>query len=338
VSSRREIPKVSVVVASKNEIAHIEKCIESLLNQTYEPSAVEILVYDGLSSDGTKEYLIKISTIHPRVKIFDNNRIVAAAGWNEGFIRSNADYVVMMGAHTHVDPNFVSRNVEILENENVPCSGGSVIAVGDDFKSKAIAFAFNHPFGVGNAKYRYSTSKCYVETINYGMYRKSVVDDKEIGPLNEELKRGEDWEYNYKIVKKYGKMAFSPEIKSYYSSRSNFKRLWRRQFDAGFYKLQIIAAYPKSLLFRHIIPFIFVLSIIISTLLALAGFEIYLFIIGTTYIMANLLTSTILSMKYDLKYLLVISWSFFIIHFAYGLGILFGLFKFLLFGFKQGMR
>lgn len=320
--------KVSVVLAVKDEITYIQKCIDSILNQTLDKSDYEILVYDGQSSDGTSQYLADVAKEHPNVRIFNNKKIVAAAGWNEGFRISKAKYLVMMGGHTILAPDFLTKNIEILENNDAPCSGGRVFARGEDTISEAISLAFNHPFGVGDARYRYAKKKCLVETVNFGMYRKSVVD--EIGPINEKIKRGEDWEYNYRIVKKFGKMIYSPEIKSYYYSRSTFKGLWQRQYDAGKYKLHIIREYPGSLLLRHLVPFFFALFIILLPIFTILGFdEYYLLLFFGIYLFINIFISARISLKNDFKYFPYLVPAFFIMQFAYGLGFIAGL-KFLL--------
>ena len=114
----------------------------------------------------------------------------------------------------------------------MPCAGGIVNAIGEDDESIAISLAFNSPFGVGNARYRYETRECLMETINYGTYRKSMID--QIGPIDEKIIRGQDWEYNYRIVKQFGKMLFTPAVKAFYYSRASLKKLWRRQYMAGF--------------------------------------------------------------------------------------------------------
>ncbi len=317
-------PFVSVVVALKNEMGFIDKCLESLLNQSYDKSAYEILFYDGNSTDGTREYLDSVAKSNAQIKVFNNPREVAAAGWNLGFSQSEGKYVVMMGGHTFVDPDFIRKNVEILEKDNVCCSGGKVTAIGEDTKSQAIAMAFNHPFGVGDARYRYAKEKCEVETVNYGMYRKSVVD--QVGPINEAIKRGEDWEYNYRVVRKFGKMIYSPEIKAHYFSRSGFRKLWKRQYDAGKYKLEIIRDYPGSLLVRHFIPFLFALAFIILPVVTVFGLNpIILSGFAGIYLLANLSFSFILSLQNGLKYFFYLCWSFFVMQFAYGLGFMLGL-------------
>ena len=322
----KKIITVSVVLAVKNEIQSIFACLDSLLKQKYDPSKYEILVYDGGSIDGTTEILDKVSRKYPQVKIFNNPKGIAAAGWNDGFQQSKAKYVVMMGGHTQIASDFIEKNLEILENENVCCAGGRVEAIGENLKSQAIALAFNHPFGAGDARYRYSKKKCYVETVNYGMYRKSVVDS--VPPMNETIKRGEDWEYNYNIVQKFGKMVYSPEIKSYYYSRTSFSKLWKRQYDAGKYKLDIIRKFPRSLLLRHVVPFLFSFFAIVLLFLTLTGLNHFFFLIfWIVYLATNLSISFYISSKKGYRFFPLLIWAFFIMQFAYGIGFLVGLVK-----------
>ena len=52
-SAKRETPKISVVVAARNEVDAIGDCLEDLLHQTYPAEAYEIIVVDDGSTDGT---------------------------------------------------------------------------------------------------------------------------------------------------------------------------------------------------------------------------------------------------------------------------------------------
>ncbi len=322
-------PQITVVIALRNEMGYIQKCNESLLQQTLPDEMYEILVYDGDSSDGSLEYLKTVAAEHANVHLFNNPRRVGAAGWNEGFRRSNAKYVVMMGGHTYVAPDFLERNYQHMERETeVPCSGGAVHSLGEDAKSKAIALAFNHPFGAGNARYRYGTEKAYVETINYGMYRKSVVDA--VGPVNEDIRRGEDWEYNYQVTQKFGRMLFDPEIKSYYFSRSNFKALWKRQYDAGKYKLEIIRKFPGSMLFRHVIPFVFAMLFLLMPLFLLTPVPPVIvagFYLG--YAITALFSGIHMTGWRRIQLLQYVIYAFFLIQFSYGLGFAVGILRLL---------
>lgn len=321
-------PFVSVVIAMRNEKGYIEKCIDSFLSQSYPRESYEILIYDAGSSDGSRKYLSEFLKTERRIKLFDNPKVLPAAGWNLGFQYSSANYVVMMGGHAFVDKDFLKKNVELMEEKDYPCSGGRVIAIGEDKKSQIVALAFNHPFGVGDARYRYSKKRCLVETVNYGMYRKSVIDQVE--PLNETIKRGEDWEFNYQIVRKFGKMIYSPEIKTFYYSRSDFKKLWRRQYDAGKYKLEIIEKYPSSIMMRHIIPFMFALTGLVLIPVTFFGVNIlFLFLFWSAYLTTNIAVSFYVALRNKIAYFPYLIWTFFVMQFSYGLGFLVGALKFL---------
>ncbi|MBN2423435.1 MAG: glycosyltransferase family 2 protein [Calditrichaceae bacterium] len=324
----KELPFITVVIASRNEFNFIEKCLNSFLNQDYPKDKYEIFIYDANSTDGTKEYLLEQSKKQSNISIFSNPKLVQAYAWNLGFSISKADFVVMMGAHSFVDSDFFKKNVKLLENyPYIACVGGLVKAIGGDNKSNAIALAFNNPFGVGNAKYRYSDTECLVETINYGMYRKSMID--QVGPIDEKILRGQDWEFNYRIVKKFGKMIFSPSIKVYYYARSNFRKLWKKQFDAGFWKIYIIKKHPKSLLFRHIIPLVFILTLFALFFISiLTANYLALIILIILYILINIVYSFIIASSESYKLFFYLVFSFFIMHFAYGIGSIKGIYKF----------
>lgn len=320
----KDKPRVSVVIATKNELGYIEKCLDSFLNQTYPETHYEIYVYDGNSTDGSSEYVAEIAARHPNLFLFDNPKEIQSVAWNLGFARSRAKYVVMMGAHSYVAEDFIEKNVALLEaHPEVPCSGGIVQAIGEDDLSEVISLTFNSRFGVGNARYRYETQQCFVETINYGTYRKSMID--QIGEIDESLLRGQDWEYNYRIVRKFGKMLFSPEVKVYYFSRSNLKKLWKRQYVAGFYKVRIVRRHPGSLLVRHLVPFLFTLSMLLLVLATPLGLNpVFLLLYLGLYFTANLLVSLGIARKSRWVYLPKLVITFFVMHFAYGFGTLAG--------------
>ncbi|MCH7663448.1 MAG: hypothetical protein IH859_06225 [Chloroflexi bacterium] len=88
-------------------------------------------------------------------------------------------------------------------------------------------------------------------------------------------------------------------------------------------------AIPRQMRLRQFVPPVFVLALITSTLLpfsptlkplSLAVYLLYVF----TFLIASLYTSS----KHGWKYLLLLPATFAILHLSYGVGFLFGLFKF----------
>ena len=76
------------------------------------------------------------------------------------------------------------------------------------------------PFGVGGASFRTSTSKMYVDTVPFAVYKKRVFE--ELGLYNEKLIRNQDDEFNYRCGSKGYKILMHPDLKTEYYVRENF--------------------------------------------------------------------------------------------------------------------
>src|SRR5437868_13728511 len=78
------LPAVSIVVPRRNEARHIAACVQSLLEQERPPGGYEIIIADGLSDDGTRAILEKMSFVNPVLRVIDNPLRVTPCGMNCG--------------------------------------------------------------------------------------------------------------------------------------------------------------------------------------------------------------------------------------------------------------
>lgn len=104
---------VRVIILTYNNMSDIQKCIESILNQTY--SNFDVCVVDNASTDTTIEY---IRSKFPQVKIIQNDyNLGYAAGNNIGFEASkNSDYIAILNPDTEVDVNWLDELVKPMES------------------------------------------------------------------------------------------------------------------------------------------------------------------------------------------------------------------------------
>jgi glycosyltransferase involved in cell wall biosynthesis len=318
---------ISIVIALRNEEKYIAGCINSFKKQSISKDLFEIIVVDGQSSDNSLIEIQKIINEEKELKItlLENSNRIQASGWNIGFKYSKAKFVVMMGAHTVVESDFLEMNLKLHKENDVPATGGIVQAKGDNEISRAIALAFNSPFGAGNAKYWYGTKETKVETVAYGMYKRKIFE--EIGYIDEQIVRGQDWELNYRISKSYGKFLFSPLIKSFYYARSNYKKLWKRQFGAGFWKIFIIKKHPDSILIRHAVPAVFSFTFITLFIFMLCGVWVPFLLLNISYWSIGIFSAWSVLKEINDKLLIKVTISYFIMHFGYGLGVIWGIIK-----------
>lgn len=106
---------VSVVVPSFNHRAFIDKAIQSVLSQTYE--AIELIVIDDGSTDGSVSYLEELSSQHGFIFVSQENVGVSNV-LNRGIREiSRGEYVCLLGSDDYLEPEKIQRQIRAM-NDN----------------------------------------------------------------------------------------------------------------------------------------------------------------------------------------------------------------------------
>lgn len=253
-------PIVSLIVVVRNEFVHIEGAIESLLQQTYPRSCTELILVDGMSTDGTREFLaektMELREAGRSVKLLDNPKKILAAGWNIAIQCSAGNVVCRIDAHSEIDPNYITTGIKNLlasKKENVVCVGGVLNNDGIGFLGKAISVLFSSRFGVGNSVFRVGIDEpIFTDTAVFGLYWKWIFN--EIGYFDESLDRNQDIALHSKILGCGYKFVTHPAMKIRYYVRNSISKLFKKASGDGYW----VVASGKSYL-RHKIPLFFVL-------------------------------------------------------------------------------
>lgn len=322
---------VSVVIPCRNEEKFIGKCIESFLKQSYPMELLTIVVADGMSTDKTREVVNNISKNNKNVILLDNTGLSAPKGLNLGIRNTDSEIVIIFGAHAYADEKFVEENVKALENKEVGCAGGVITTINDSTKGAAIAEAMSCPFGVGNALFRFAEKESFVDTVAFGAYRRSILD--EVGVFDEQLVRNQDDELNFRVEKSGAKILLSPKIKSTYFGRGDFKKLWRQYYQYGFWKVRVIQKHKRPASIRHLIPLMFVLFLSVGGALSIFSTLIrwmYLIILGL-YLLLDIVFSIKISFAKNIRYFFYLVVTFPLLHISYGLGFILGILNFYIF-------
>jgi len=332
------LPKVTLMIVVRNERDYIERSLNSLLSQTYPKDLIEILLIDGMSTDGTREWLQsrvkELKNKGVNVKLFDNPKKILATGWNIGIKNAKGDIVCRIDAHSEIYPDYVEKGVKTLlkmKNEKVICVGGVLEHIGGGTIGKAIANLFSSSFAVGNSPFRtdknfkprFSCSK-FTDTAVYGLYWKKIFE--EVGYFDEKLERNQDIALHSKILKSGYKFVTNPEMKIKYYARNTLWKLVKKAFSDGYW-----VVFSQKAFLRHKIPMFFVLYLMSICLLlvlrGMLGFSSLLFFMYSLPLVAYLLGTVYFSIvdgrSYSKLLLLVL---FPLFHISYGLGSLKGLF------------
>lgn len=327
-----KFPKVSIILPIRNEEKFIARCLSAIVAQDYPVEKLEVLVVDGNSDDLTRDVIKKFSESNSNydIQLFENPEKIFPTGFNIGLKKSSGQVIVILGGHTEISSDYVSNCISALNETDADCVGGAMETIAETITGKIIATAMSSPFGVGGVTFRMKKNKIEeVSEVVFGAYRRSIIYN--VGPMDEELIRNQDDEFNYRIRKYNGKMFIVPYIRSRYYSRGTFGSLFRQYFQYGLWKVRVLQKHPAQMRSRQFIPFLFVLFLFLSGIFALLthwGWILLVAYIGF-YLFVNLFASIIASWKaggsVSVPGLML---AFSILHFSYGFGFIIGLFKF----------
>lgn len=329
---REVLPKVSIIIPTRNEEKYIRYCLQSVIDQDYPKDLLEILVVDGLSEDGTREIIEDYVHKYQFIKLLNNPKRIVSTALNLGIKDAQGGIILRMDAHNVYRKDYVSKCVKYLIEHNVDNVGGICLTLPgtNNLLGNSIAFVLSSPFGVGNAYFRIGSKKPkYVDTVPFGCYKKQVFE--KIGLFDEDLVRNQDDEFNLRLIKDGGNILLVPEIVSYYYARDSLGKLWKMYYQYGYFKPLVAQKIGVILTWRQLIPSLFVGSLIFTGVLSFfSNYFLRLFLlIVALYLSANFAFSFSIAFKKGLKLLPFLPISFAVLHFSYGLGYLKGIWDFM---------
>jgi succinoglycan biosynthesis protein ExoA len=264
-------PKVSVIVPCYNEQSTIRLLLEALHEQTYPRAEIEVIIADGLSTDGTREAIAAFqndfSDLSVRV-VKNANRSIPSA-LNRAIEAARGEIILRLDGHSKPYPDYVANCIAAHQAGRGDNVGGvwEICPSADTWIAKSIAVAAAHPLGVGDALYRHTKHAAEVDTVPFGSFRRALIE--RIGYFDESLLTNEDYEFNARVRKSGGKIWLDPSIRSVYYARPTLLELIRQYWRYGFWKWRMLRRYPDTLRWRQALPPLFVLSVVSLVILSL---------------------------------------------------------------------
>jgi glycosyltransferase involved in cell wall biosynthesis len=317
------LPTVSVIAPCCNEAAFIEKAVKTILHSDYPAELIELLIVDGMSTDGTREIVRKMAERDSRIKLLDNPQRIVPAAMNIGIKVSRGEYIIRIDCHSTFATDYISKCIEVSQRTGADNVGGYIETLpgADTAVAEAIAKATSNRFGIGNSMFRLSGTEQEVDTVPFGTFRRELFD--KVGLYNQRLVRNQDIELNARIRKAGGRIIISPEIKLGYYNRATYLGLWRQSFNNALWNPYTLLLAGRGPSVRHFIPLIFVLGLMA---LAVGAFFFWVFRwILSVYVLFYLAVAFYFSIRSSRQTnvsALLVLWSFVTLHIAYGLGTL----------------
>ena len=256
-------PTCSVIVPIRNEGPHLQGFIQSVERLDYPEEALEVIIIDGMSTDGTYERLAEWSEgCHRAIVLLRNERRHVPFALNLAIRRARGEYIVRLDAHTEYPDGYVKQCVRLGVTTGADNVGGVVRAavLGEGHKVTAIRALSQSILGVGNSRFRMSGGEPGpAETVPFGCFTRRCFE--KYGLFNEYLVRAQDLEFNKRVRRLGGEIYMDPSIVSTYYNRGSLGGIARKNFNSGRWTwvFPYVSIVRPSL--RHTLPMVFVAGV-----------------------------------------------------------------------------
>lgn len=227
--------RLAIIIPCRNEERYIGRCLDSILSSDFDQRLLDVVVVDGMSTDGTRSIVAAYARRHAFIRLLDNPGGLKPTALNLGIANTDAEVVMRLDAHAEYDRHYIPVLVEGLFRYRADNIGGiRETAAGNSPWTKAIAHAVSHPFAAGNALYRTGLKQVHprkVDTVFCGCYRREVFE--RIGLFNEKLIRTQDREFNQRLRSRGGKIVLDPGARCTYFPRSTLWEHCRWTFEGA---------------------------------------------------------------------------------------------------------
>lgn len=107
-------PTVSVVIPAYNVENYIEKCVKSVLKQSY--TCLEIVLVDDGSTDNTPVLIDALAKVNPLIHVLHKENSGVSSARNDGIELSRGDYIVFIDGDDWIAPDFIEYMISLVEN------------------------------------------------------------------------------------------------------------------------------------------------------------------------------------------------------------------------------
>ena len=321
---------VSLCVVAYNEEQFLPNLLNDFEKQTYPHNLIEIILVDGNSSDKTKELMLdfaKRATSFCNIRVFDNPKRTQANGWNIAISNAKNDVIIRIDAHSQIPEDFTEKNMALHEKGEYVTGGFRPCLIDNPNPWKETLLEVeNSMFGSSISKWRRGGKSHYVKSMFHAAYRREVFEKS--GLFNSKLLRTEDNELHYRIRKAGYKFYCDSNIVSYQYARCSLKKMIKQKYGNGYWIGLTLGVCPGCVSLFHLVPFAFILGIILSTVLVLFSIWQLAALMWAAYLLFCL-TGTFAAIinKKANRWTFLMPVLFLIIHISYGIGTLIGLVK-----------
>ncbi len=202
---------ISVIVPAFNCEKTINRCIDSIIRQTYKN--IEIIIINDGSKDNTDNVCKKIRNLDSRVKYISKDNKGVSNTRNYGIECSQGKYIMFVDSDDYIEDNYINTLYQELKNNNVSIVISGATRVSPNGKVESLQLYPNN-----NVTYEIKDiiddviNTIYFSSACKMLFKKDILNNIR---FNEKLVYGEDLYFTYNLIRN-NKIFYSKNCGYYY--------------------------------------------------------------------------------------------------------------------------
>ena len=252
---KNKLPMVSIMVPVYNVEKYLSKCIDSLVNQTYENYEI-ILVNDG-STDGCGKICDDYAEKYGRIRVYHQKNLGVSAARNYGIDVAKGEFISFVDADDWLDTRYLEKLIAAQVEHDVDltmCEFTNILEA-NGTERRMVSFDGDIYYSGGSMIESYVLPKTLMNNNRQmignpycKLYKMKLLEEYKIR-FNEELKLHEDRLFNYEYVQHIVNFCYIAE--TYY-----YRLVWKgssmRIFRKNIYEEYIkICKVYTNMLMKH---------------------------------------------------------------------------------------
>lgn len=224
---------VSIIIPIYNVEKYIEKCLNSVINQTY--NNIEIILIDDGSEDKSKQICDDYAKTDTRIKVIHKKNEGVSKARNIGIDISKGEFITFIDSDDYIDKNYIEElyNLCVRTNSDIVICGvkdedynGNIVNVSNEMtkelnKREMLKELLNE---------KYFFSVCWAK-----IYKKEVIENIR---FNENMKIAEDLDFLYNLLCNINCVYIDTTKKLYHfliregsATRNGFNENWKKEIE-----------------------------------------------------------------------------------------------------------
>ena len=205
---------VSVIIPVYNVEKYLERCISSIINQTYKN--LEIILVDDGSTDNSGRICDTYANVDDRIRVFHKKNGGLGSARNYGFDKSNGDYILFLDSDDYIEKNTIDKMISIGKYDIVCCGFDRVDEETKKIYSKEM---INLPFDEIIINKENIMETAFLSPSGWGkLYKRNIIENIKFSNNKKSI---EDILFYLELMPNVKSIGFVKEVLWHYMVRKN---------------------------------------------------------------------------------------------------------------------